>query len=75
MIIDCRFTGLSAALGYLVGFLGAAFFSQDYSFWQVYTFLGGIFVIFSLPTILGLREPPKYAFKSQSTPFIITHLQ
>lgn len=60
-IFSDRYNGLAAAMGYLTGYLGAGFFSKDYNFWQVYMFLGGIFVVFSLPTILGLREFPKYA--------------
>jgi MFS family permease len=51
------YNGLAAAMGYLVGYLGAGFFSSA-SFWQVYSFLGGIFVVFSLVTILGQREFP-----------------
>jgi hypothetical protein len=66
-----RYTGLSAALGYLVGYAGAAFFSKDYNFWQVYTFLGGIFIVFSLPTIIGLREFPKYVVVRNIHYFVI----
>lgn len=51
------FNGLGAALGYLCGFGAAAVFATDTSTWQVYVVLGAFFSIFTLPTILGVREP------------------
>lgn len=55
-----RYTGLAAASGYLVGLVSAGLFSRDYSFWRIYSFLGGCFITFALVTIIFFKEPPKY---------------
>jgi len=53
------FNGLGTALGYLIGFGVTAIFASDNSAWQIYAFLGAFFSLFTLPTIIGIREAPR----------------
>jgi len=55
------FNGLAQVFGYLIGLTAAGLLTQHNHYWKVYVCLTSIFVVFSFPTILGIRENPRLA--------------
>lgn len=55
------YNGLAQVLGYLTGLGIAGVLTIHNLYWRVYTALAVVFVVFSLPTIAGLRENSRLA--------------
>jgi len=53
--------GFAVEMGNLIGFTLTAGYLHinKYALWLIYTVLGGLFALFSLPTIFGFRERPR----------------
>jgi len=55
------YNGLAQVFGYLIGLIAAGILTEHNAYWKVYVCLTGLFVVFSLPTLLGVRENPRLA--------------